>query len=341
MEHAMIAYDKIRHVHLEISSRCNAACPDCPRNLFGVNIVDNYPQCDLRLDQIKRIFPGEFVRQLDTILICGNYGDFVTARDGVECVEYFYQENPHIRVNISTNASARPDIWARLGRTPAEIEFRIDGLRDTHHLYRVNTDWDTVLANAQSFIAAGGRATWHMIVFDHNQHQIDTCRIMSEELGFQRFEITHEAPGVRNRMPVFAADGQLRYVIGGYDSDTDFEYLRHHYFTRDHWLDAEYSVPADTIQCKAIGNGRDHSIYIASNGEVYPCCWLGFYPLTNNTRLGNLQIRPMIADNNALDHGIKTAIAWFSKVRQTWQLPTVQQGRIDICNSTCGKCGLE
>jgi MoaA/NifB/PqqE/SkfB family radical SAM enzyme len=334
----MIDYHRIRHVHLEISSRCNAACPDCPRNFFGVNIVDNYPQCDLSLEQIQRIFPGDFVRQLESILICGNYGDFVTARDGTECVEYFYRENPDLHINISTNASARPDIWSTLGKTAVEIQFRLDGLRDTHHLYRVNTDWDTVIVNAGSFIAAGGRATWHMIVFDHNRHQIDDCRAMSQQLGFHRFKLTQQDPGMRNRLPVFDRDRKLRYVIGGYDSDTDFEYLRFHHFARDHWQDAEYSVPADRVQCKAIGDGRDHSVYIASNGEVYPCCWLGFYPQTNNTRLSNLQIRPMIHNNNALEHGIETAIAWFHDIEKTWQIPTVQQGRVDMCNSTCGQC---
>jgi MoaA/NifB/PqqE/SkfB family radical SAM enzyme len=334
----MIDYHKIRHVHLEISSKCNAACPDCPRNFFGVNIVDNYPKCELRLEQIKKIFTGDFLRQLKSILICGNYGDFVTAKDALECVEYFFHENPDIQIDISTNASARPDIWSKLGRTSAQIQFRIDGLRDTHHLYRVNTDWDTVIANAQSFIASGGNAIWHMIVFDHNQHQIEQCRTLSQELGFRRFELTQQDPGVRNRMPVFDRDHKLRYVIGGYDSDTDFEYLKFHHFERDHWLDAEYSVPADNIQCKAIGNGQDHSIYIASNGEVYPCCWLGFYPQTNDTRLTNLQIRPMLSNINALEHGIQTAVNWFTKIEQSWQIPTVQQGRVDSCNSVCGKC---
>jgi len=335
----MIDYNLIRHVHLEISSRCNARCPDCPRNFFGVNIVDNYPQCDLRIDDIKKIFPPVFVRQLQDILICGNYGDFVTAQDGVDAVEYFFHENPHIRINISTNASARPDIWPRLARTPAEVEFRIDGLRDTHHLYRVGTDWDLVISNARTFIQNGGRAVWHMIVFDHNQHQVEQCREMSQQLGFARFDITQQDPGVRNRMPVFDRERQLSYTIGGYDSDTDFEYLRFHHFERDHWLDAEYSKPAKNIRCKAIGNGTSHAIYVASNGEVYPCCWLGFYPLTNDTRLSNLQIRGMIHENNAREHGIQHATQWFSAIENTWRIPTVQQGRIDMCNSTCGDCG--
>ena len=334
----MIDYHKIRHVHLEISSKCNAACPDCPRNFFGVDIVDNYPRCELHLDQIKKIFSSKFLKQLESILICGNYGDFVMARDGVECVEYFFQENPNINITISTNAGARPKIWARLGQTPVNIQFRIDGLKDTHHLYRVNTSWDTVIANARSFIAAGGQATWCMIVFDHNRHQIEQCRTMSRNLGFSQFQIIQSPPGIRNSIPVFGSDQKLRYVIGGYNGDTDFESLKLHHFGRDHWLDLEYSVPAHRIQCKAIGDGRDHSIYISSNGEVYPCCWLGFYPLTNDIRLSNLQIRPIIKKNNSLEHGIETSLVWFREIEKSWQISTVQQGRVDACNSICGHC---
>ena len=332
----MIKYEKIRHVHLEISSRCNARCPDCPRNLFGVNVVDHYPQCDLRLADIKKIFKPEFLSQLTDILICGNYGDFVTARDAVEIVEYFYQENPTIRVKISTNASARPDIWPKLANTKAEVRFRIDGLQDTHHLYRVDTDWDLIMSNAKSFIQNGGNASWYMIVFDHNRHQIDQCRELSQSMGFRDFKLVEEEPGVRNRFPVFGRDKELKYVVGGYSGNTDFAQLKQDFFERDRHLDAAYSKPAKTIKCKAVVADNYHSIYISSNGEVYPCCWLGFYPLTNDTRLSNLQLRPLIKNNNALTHDLRTAIDWFSAIEKSWSIPIVQQGRIDSCNSVCG-----
>ena len=77
----MLSYDNIRQVHLEISTRCNAACPGCPRNLCGVDILDDYPLLDMKLEQAQKIFPRDFLTQLDRILINGNYGDFVTARD--------------------------------------------------------------------------------------------------------------------------------------------------------------------------------------------------------------------------------------------------------------------
>ena len=129
----MINYKNIRSVHLEISTRCNAACPDCPRNFRGVNILDSYPLCDMRLDQFQKIFPVDFLQQLSSIHINGNHGDFVTAQDGLEIVEYIRQASSKIHIRISTNASAKPNIWARLGELNTTIQFRIDGLEDTHH----------------------------------------------------------------------------------------------------------------------------------------------------------------------------------------------------------------
>jgi hypothetical protein len=92
----MLEYKNIRRVHLEISTRCNAACPECPRNFRGVDIVDTYPICDMSLDQSQKIFTIPFLNQLEQILINGNYGDFITARDGLAIVEYFLTANPNL-----------------------------------------------------------------------------------------------------------------------------------------------------------------------------------------------------------------------------------------------------
>ena len=120
----MINYTDIRSVHLEISTRCNAACPECPRNFRGVDLVDTYPICDMSLDQAQTIFTLPFLKQLDHILINGNYGDFVTARDGLAIVEYFRSANPKLQIEISTNGSARPQIWTRLAELNVKIYFR-------------------------------------------------------------------------------------------------------------------------------------------------------------------------------------------------------------------------
>ena len=329
----MIKYSQIKSVHLEISSRCNAICPSCPRNFHGVDVIDNYPVCDLRLDQIKKIFPVEFLRQIKNILINGNYGDFVTARDALTIVKYFYQANPRLSIEVSTNGSAQPKMWASLGKFPAKIAFRIDGLKDTHHLYRQNTDFDLIIDNAKKFIAAGGYAIWTMIVFDHNEHQIEQCRAMSQELGFKQFRVNQEPSNSRNRFPVFTPDRRLSHLVGDYQGTTDFDLLWQRQNQRDARLNIEYHKESHPIQCKA---QQANQIYIASDGNVYPCCWLGFSPHTDDTRLVNHQMREFLKENNAIEYGIEHAIEWFNHVEASWSKSSVAEGKLAACNETCG-----
>lgn len=328
----MILYNDIRSVHLEISTRCNAACPECPRNFRGVDLIDTYPLCDMSLEQAQKIFTLPFLKQLDHILINGNYGDFVTARDGLSIVEYFRSANSKLQIEISTNGSARPQIWTRLGELGVKIYFRLDGLADTHHLYRQYTDFDLIISNAQKFIAAGGHAIWAFIPFAHNQHQIEQARTMAHSLGFKEF---HLVDAGRNTGPVFNRDGKYSHSLGDYTGSQDFDELYTHHL---HYVNKpEITLTADhvnrKIDCYA---KRNKEIYITANGEVYPCCWLGFYPMQETGNPSNSQLRPMILNNNAIDTSIENAIAWFNSIEESWKLESVRAGKIYTCNETCG-----
>lgn len=328
----MLEYKNIDKVHLEISSRCNAACPDCLRNFRGVDVIDTYPVCDMSLEQVKQIFTDSFVKQLTILTINGNYGDFVTARDGLAVVEYFRTLNPELLIKISTNGSAKPKMWEALAKFNPVVYFRLDGLEDTHALYRQNTDFKFILENAGKFIAAGGHAVWSFIEFDHNRHQIDEARALSKQLGFKEFELVNAG---RDVMPVFTPDKKLSHIIGDYRGTTDFDTMFSNY--KYYEIEPDVAIKSETenktVDCYS---NRLKEIYVASNGEVYPCCWLGYYPLHSNSRPSNVQLKPLIKDNNALEHGLETAVAWFNRIEETWD-KTVPEGKIYECNRTCGK----
>ena len=328
----MLSYSEIRRVHLEISTRCNAACPECPRNFRGVDIVDTYPVCDMSLDQAKQIFTVPFLQQLEQVLINGNYGDFITARDGLEIVEYFVAANPRLKIIISTNASGRPHIWRQLGELGVEVQFRIDGLADTHHLYRQYTNFELILENALKFIQAGGRAVWAMIKFDHNKHQISQAEILSKSMGFKRFELVDAG---RDTTVVFTRDKRLSHMIGNYQGPTDYDLLYDQY--QQYISDPDVTLKKVQIQERTINcySKQNREIYVSANGEIYPCCWLGFYPLSKQGNPSTFQLRPLIKENNALEYGIEHAIAWFNQIESTWG-KTVLDGKIYTCNETCG-----
>lgn len=334
----MIDYKDIRDVHLEISSLCNASCPWCPRTFWGYTFNGGYPEVNLSIEQAQKIFQPNFLIQLTSLYVNGNFGDIVMNPDGPEIIEYFFGVNPDLKLVISTNGGARDrKFWTRLAQTPVKVLFCLDGLEDTHHLYRQNTVWATVIRNAQTFILAGGHAVWKMIKFDHNRHQINACRNLSKELGFAEFDLVDDG---RNTAPVFNNQRELTHVLGDYTGEKSFEVLFHKK-TTDQILLEDIIIdrtPATNVSCKT---KKLKSIYIAANGDVSPCCWTGFYPKTYGAgqyhEAANAQLIPLIAKNNALEHPLEDCIEWFNSVENAWKIDNYSQGRLVICDDVCGQ----
>ena len=340
----MYNIEDIQEVHLEISSLCNARCPECPRNYRGFPYNDGYPETSLTLAQARKIFEPLFLHQLQSILINGNYGDIVMNEEAVDIIRYFRQHNKTCNIYISTNGSARRDnFWQELAELDCKIEFDLDGMADTHTLYRQNTNWNTVIKNAKTFIDAGGHAVWKFIKFKHNEHQVEECEQLSQQLGFSVFKVVEEG---RDQGPVYDKQGDLVHILGdwthhwdGVDHKTVEPYITKRKGEMLLFDDiAQYFTPSKQINCEV---KKTKSVYITANGEVYPCCYLGFYPLTNvgfgeQLEVLNKQLRPLIANNNALEHPLSECIAWFNEIEKSWSCSTYQEGRLMKCDQQCG-----
>jgi MoaA/NifB/PqqE/SkfB family radical SAM enzyme len=268
----------------------------------------------------------------------GNFGDAVMNSDTVPIIEYFRKQNPNIHINISTNGAARDKkFWQQLGKFGIQVQFCIDGLEDTHSIYRRNTVYSTVIHNAEAFIDNGGHAVWKMINFEHNRHQHDQARAIAAKMGFKGFELIDHG---RNTGPVYDKEKNLVFVLGGINSvdfKTKFGQLADPTAITDI---ASYPVEIkNPIICEA---AILKSVYITSVGEVYPCCYLGFAPKTfghgsgNYLNTVNRQLRPLISNNNALEHSLEECIAWFNDIEKTWDIPTYGEGRLIACNNMCG-----
>lgn len=333
----MITYKQITHLHLELSTFCNARCPLCPRNFYGYPYNDGYPEINLTLNQAKKIFSPEFLSQIKSISIEGNLGDAHMNPETADIIEYFKISNQSIYVEMHTNGSGRnKKFWQRLAQLNVTIKFALDGLKDTHSLYRQDTDYDKILENAEIFIKNGGKAIWKLIPFKHNLHQIDSCRALAKKLGFNQFIVYDES---RNSGPVYDKQGNLVNVLGNYNEETNFS-IKFHSRKTDLVLVEDIVKDKKTkskITCQAQSNKQ---IYVSGSGEVSPCCFLGFYPKLYGHgayhQAVNAQLKNHIHKNNALEYPLEQCIEWFSSVKSTWNIREYEDGRLIACDDNCG-----
>jgi MoaA/NifB/PqqE/SkfB family radical SAM enzyme len=348
----MLKLEDIRRVHVEITTRCNARCPMCMRNYRGSDYNSGYPITELTLEQFKHILTPDVLASImqpdppvngrvpinysfQGISFNGNVGDFAVSHDGVEIVEYLVENN--VNVTINTNGSSRtPEWWARLASPRVEVGFALDGLADTHSLYRLDTSWDKITENAQALIAAGGNAVWRFVPFEHNRHQEDACRKLAANMGFSRFENIYDG---RDNTPVFTRDGVYSHQIG---IDTRPAHIipeikpmleNHITWYNKGTVKVEADVPNITYDCK---HYRNREIYLAADGTVYPCCFLGFYPGQMH-HPGNVELKELVMENNALEYSLEHCLQWFDHVESTWAKSSIAEGRTYQCVKTCGR----
>jgi hypothetical protein len=339
--------DQVRHLHLEISSLCNAACPLCPRNVNGYPYNAGYKEHNMTLEEAKKIFPVAFVKQLNQILVNGNFGDAVMNPDTVPICEYFKEHNPKLHINISTNGGARDaKFWKGLAKIGVEVTFCIDGIDDyTHALYRRNTLYTTVIRNSATFIAAGGHANWKMIKFEHNSTLREEARRISIQRGFKNFSLINDG---RDTGPVYNNNGDLVHVIGASKIDwvpparieslLDGSFNPIYKSKRIDWVKKE---DIKDIHCEV---AKSRSVYVSSTGDVFPCCYMGFNPaeFRNNSDQGYSmeQINRIMSKNNALEYDLATCIKWFDQVEDSWGKDSFDGGRLLTCNQVCGGSNL-
>ena len=234
-------FQNVKIVHLEPTTNCNAACPQCLRTRT------EFEPNELSLDDIKILFTPDVLMQLEKIYMCGNYGDPASARQTLEMYEYFRSVNTNLTLGMNTNGGIRfPDWWTRLAKVMNKsndyVVFGIDGLEDTNHLYRRNVRWSKVMDNAKAFIDAGGSAHWDMLVFEHNKHQVDEAHKLAKDMGFNWFRAK-----VSRRFNRFPVDGISQPI-----EFNDTKVLEGH------------------IECSAM---KENSIFVDASGKVFPCCW--------------------------------------------------------------------
>ena len=235
---------RIKVLHIEPTDVCQAACPLCARETDSN--FNKSSKHHLRVEHIQQHFSDRVIAKLDKMFMCGNYGDPAAGYYTMDIYNYFRKLNPNIVLGMNTNGAVQNTFWwyalGQMFSQPQDyVVFSIDGLEDTNSVYRKNVDWSKLMANAEAFIAAGGSAHWDMLVYKHNQHQVDECEQLARDMGFTWFRAKVSKRGFTDR---------LEFPIGWQES----------------------VVKQGPIKCHVL---EEKSMFIDAQGRVSPCCWLG------------------------------------------------------------------
>lgn len=350
----MYKYKDIKKVHLEITQRCQAACPMCDRNENGGVENKHIKDAELSIDDCKSIFKPKFIQQLDLMYMCGNLGDPIIAKDTLAVFKYFREQNPNIWLSMHTNGGAKDSEWweelAQILGDRGTVIFSVDGLRDTNHLYRQNVNWDKVENSMKSFINAGGRARWDFIIFEHNQHQTEEAEALSKLWGFEKFVTKKTArffSSAKNtetsKHQVQNKQGQKTIVINKPKPEFQNKALMNTPKLINEYGSMLSYYDQIKIECKV---AKESSIFISAEGLLLPCCWTAgrMYKWWHADykkeqiwefidKHGGVQGINVITNDLAevIDHnGILENIA------NSWDITSVAAGKLQVCSMKCG-----
>ena len=349
----MYSYHNIKQVHLEVTQKCQAACPMCDRNENGGPDNRHITNAELSLADCKRIFKPEFIQQLDSMYMCGNLGDPIVARDTLEIFRYFRDHNSKMWLSMNTNAGAKSvEWWSQLaevfGRMGAVI-FSVDGLHDTNHLYRQNVVWDNVERNMRSFIDAGGRARWDYIIFGHNEHQVAEAEALAKQWGVERFQKKKSgrffsASSVsKNSHQAHNRKGEQTHVIAK-PIKLEHQNLA---LLKQKEIEKTYGSMNDyynscSIKCKAV---EKLEIFITAEGLLMPCCWTAgrmYKWWHRDYRVEQIWDHIDMAGGkqgiDILTHGLESVFdsGILDTIQKSWNKTSVADGKLGVCAMKCG-----
>lgn len=244
------------HWHIEPTSKCILECPLCDRTWFYSKFKKRLNH-EINIENLQKFLSDDIY----TIRLCGNNGDPIYHSKFLQLCKIL-KEDGHI-LKITTNGSNKNVNWwndlSSILTNKDEIVFSVDGLEDTNHIYRKNSNWDSIIKGIKEIKKGKVYTEWKFIVFKHNQHQINDAKKLSEKLGVNFFRLEKSDRWLDN--------DELK---------PDKKYIDSFFIHQEQVLkNKNYSTQIDPY-C-LINNQPKRLLYIDSEGFFYPCCWMGTY----------------------------------------------------------------
>lgn len=175
--------------HVEPTNICTLKCPGCARTQFINQWPKHWKNHSIDVTALDRFLDLDINNKL--ILLCGNYGDPIYHPNFVDLVLMLKRRGAVLK--IVTNGSYKTAAWwveltTNLDQKD-QVVFSVDGTPENFAQYRINADWMTIQSAMEICVQAKCTTEWKFIPFAYNQHNIEQAKILSQNLGIDRFNV--------------------------------------------------------------------------------------------------------------------------------------------------------
>ena len=328
----MIDLSKPVDASFELNNKCNLMCPQCSRNTVKDGVLQKFPDTsghplstldsyEMSLEDFKTSFDN--LGKVGLIKFYGTVSENIASSNFFEINEYAFSKGA--KILTSTNGSLRTTKWWReLGKLyknqekPSRMVFCLDGLYEELSLYRINASYDKIIENALAFMEGGGRTEWRMIIFKHNQHQLEDAEKLAKQYGFDMFSYQYS-----NRRDIHEP-----FTYKGKEYNLE---------PQDRWKEWE-TIKNERLEHRGVGNivckfQVVNSVYVDYLCRVWPCCYLpnGKHLLGEQ---GYYDKYFYDMSNNLLDKNIKEILQdeFYDVLQKSWDK---EETCLTPCSNTC------
>ena len=299
-------------LHIETTTRCTLACPACPRTIWNDVVKRPVNKVDLDVDLLERFLDCEGASQITQFFLCGDYGDSIYYPDLLKFIRKFRDQ---VCFQIVTNGSRQTKkFWQALSDELNEhdsVVFSIDGLEDTNHLYRINSDWNSIMQGLDIMVKGPAQVHWKTIVFGFNYDKLDKIKALAAAKGAAFHAVKTHRYGNESLIP------PQQFV--------EINHLYKEEFNDNHQIEIEPRCESDAK-------------IVTADGYLLPCDWIRnprtFYK-SQLWKQKNRWVDKVKMQDNTYDRALEIIRDWENYVRQN---SLTQSGSVDVlCKMLCRK----
>jgi MoaA/NifB/PqqE/SkfB family radical SAM enzyme len=332
--------EKIKKIQFELSNFCNASCIGCRRS-DPVTLTPRYDLANLdstfvSLEVIQSLINDPLFDDVYELEFCGTIDEPLAHPKFIEILNLFSAKRTNLFIRIHTNAAVRNEFFyielveALSKFEKHEVRFSIDGLEESHRLYRGDLDYKKIMEHAQQFINYGGDAVWQMLQFPWNEHEIDECTRIAKEMGFRKIVVRRDR--------THSSEFSTIEIKSLRDKKTPSNFRE---------APVDFKLPEEKDEVISCHYSKEGMIFMNYQGRIFPCCFLSNLELINFTSRAQQFFDKIYAthgaDFNDLHVRSLTEIMnnrWYQQdLTASWQneFSDKVNPKLIVCSQSCGK----